>query len=128
MYPSGLPPSPTPRALYYSSACHLPLRSRVSSRVPQHHAPYITQAPVTSLYARVSPRAFPNTPRPILLKRLSPPFTLACLLAPSPTPRALYYSSACHLPLRSRVSSRLPQHPAPYITQAPATQANISCP
>ena len=113
--------STTPRALYYSSACHLPLRSRVSSRVPQHRAPYITQAPATSLYARVSPRAFHNTTLPILLKRLPPPFTLACLLARSTTPRALYYSSACHLPLRSRVSSRVPQRRAPYITQAPAT-------
>ena len=124
--------STTPRALYYSSACHLPLRSRVFSRVPQHHAPYITQVPATSVSARVSsarfyrsttpralyyssachlplrsrelraPLSFHNAARPILFMRLSPPFTLACLLSRSTTPRALYYSSACHLPLRSR--------------------------
>ena len=103
----------TPRALYYSSFCYA---SRVSkhcapyitqactprsSRVSKHRAPYITQAFAT-------PLAFPNTARPIVLKRL-------LRLSRFQTPRALYYSSFCY-------ASRVSKHRAPYITQAPATQ------
>ena len=57
----------TLRALYYSSACY-------ASRVSKHCAPYITQAPATHL-------AFPNTARPILLKRLLRLSRLQTLLA-----------------------------------------------
>ena len=168
--------TPTPCALYYSSACYgcyLPFPSREllallafpntmrpillkrllrllsplslaraprASRVPQHRAPYITQAPATaaiSPFPRAScsrlsrsptpralyhssacygcylpfpsrellaPPAFPNTARPILLKRL---LRLLSPLSLAPAPRA----------------SRVPQHRAPYITQAPATAA-----
>ena len=167
---------PTPRALYYSSACYgcyLPFPSREllaplafpntarpillkrllrllsplslaraprASRVPQHRAPYITQAPAAppiSPFPRASSSRLPR----------------------SPTPRALYYSSACYgcyLPFPSREllappafpntarpillkrllrllsplslaraprASRVPQHPAPYITPASATPA-----
>ena len=80
-------------ALYYSSACY-------ASRVSKHRAPYSTQAPAT-------PLAFPNTARPILLKRLLRLSRFQTLLA-------LYYSSACY-------ASRVSKHCSPYSTQAPAT-------
>ena len=51
VYSSRVPRSPTPRALYYSStcyACYLPFPSR----------------------ELLAPLAFPNTARPVLLKRL----------------------------------------------------------
>ena len=77
--------SPTPRALYYSSACYgcyLPFPSR----------------------ELLAPFGFPNTPRPILLQRL---LRLLSPLSLARAPRAF----------------RVPKHPAPYITPAPATAA-----
>ena len=115
-------------------------RAPRASRVSQHRAPYITQAPAT---AAISP--FPRAS--------------SSRLSRSPTPRALYYSSACYgcyLPFPSREllapsafpntaraillkrllrllsplslaraprAFRVPQHRARYITQAPAMQA-----
>ena len=111
-----------------------------ASRVPQHRAPYIAQAPVTPA---ISPSPHASSSR----------------LSRSSTPRALYYSSACYgcyLPFPSREllaplafpntarpislkrllrllsplslaraprASRVPQHRAPYIAQAPVTPA-----
>ena len=78
--------SPTPRALYHSSAyyaCYLPFPSR----------------------ELLAPPAFPNTARPISLKRL---LRLLSLLSLARAPRA----------------SRVPQHRAPYITQAPTGRKN----
>ena len=82
---SRLPRSPTPRALYHSSACYgcyLPFPSR----------------------ELLAPPAFPNTALPVLLKRL---LRLLSPLSLARAPRA----------------SRVPQHRAPCITQAPATAA-----
>ena len=118
-------------------------RAPRASRVPQHRAPYITQAPAT---AAISP--FPRAS--------------SSRLSRSPTPRTLYYSSACYgcyLPFPSREllaplafpntahpillkrllrllsplslaraprASRVSQHRASKITQAPATQATAN--
>ena len=89
---SRLSRSPTPRALYYS------LSASLAFRVPRHRAPYITPSRL------LSPFAFPNTLRAILL-----PLGLS-RLSRSPTPRALYYS------LSASLAFRVPRHRAPYIT------------
>ena len=149
MYSSRLPRSPTPRALYCSSAC------------------YACYVPFPSREL-LAPLSFLNTARPILAQApataaISPfPRASSSRFSRSPTPRALYYSSACYgcyLPFPSREllaplafpntarpillkrllrllsplslaraprASRVPQHRAPYITQAPATQAKIT--
>ena len=89
--------------------------------------------PFLSRELRSPLRAFPNTARPILLKRLyysrgarGARASSAHLSARSPTPRALYYSSAYITRVGREVlarapltSPRVPQHRAPYITQAP---------
>ena len=107
MYSSLLPRSPTPRALYstqalspFSLAC-----TPRSSRVPQHHAPYIRLKRFLPFPSRVllAPPAFLNT-TPLYSTQALSPFSLAW------APR----------------SSRVSQHHAPYVTQAPAMQAKLS--
>ena len=125
-----------------------------TSCISKHQAPHITQAPARSsrllhfqtpsapYYSSarkiLAPLAFPNTKRPILLKRPQDPRTSCISKHQAPhitqaparsshllhfqTPSAPYYSSARKILAPLAFS----KHQAPHITQASGTQANGS--